>query len=53
MCSQGFFIRLDDRELVVRSCYDDRKFRISPDGCVTRIEEAFVIGQLIELQTEG
>jgi hypothetical protein len=52
MYSQGFFIRLDDKELVVRSCYGNRKFRISQDGCVTRIEEAFVIGQPIELQIE-
>ena len=44
-CSQGFFIQLDGRELVVRSCHENRKFRISEEGHVKRIEEGIVIGQ--------
>jgi len=53
MCSQGFFIHLDGRELVVRSCHENRKFRISEEGHVKRIEEGIVIGQPNQFQIEG
>jgi hypothetical protein len=42
---QGFYIHLDGCELLVKSCHHDRKFRISHEGHVKEIEEAFVIGQ--------
>jgi hypothetical protein len=39
---KGFLIRLDNQELLVRSCYGDRKFRISQEGETRLIEEAVV-----------
>ena len=40
--AQGFYIRLDGRELLVRSCFGDRKFRVPQEGKIREIEEAVV-----------